>query len=56
MTTTCPICKANAHASHAPFCSQRCADMDLGRWVTGRYAIPVMEDDGMPDDDENGEA
>ena len=34
----------------APFCSARCADVDLGRWLTGQYAIPA-EDDGAPPDD-----
>lgn len=42
---TCPICrKAQACADHAPFCSRRCADVDLGRWFAGVYAVPVVED------------
>jgi endogenous inhibitor of DNA gyrase (YacG/DUF329 family) len=37
----CPICrKAQAAAKFAPFCSRRCADLDLGRWLKGSYAIP----------------
>jgi uncharacterized protein len=36
----CPICKQAAMARFRPFCSQRCADLDLGRWLTGGYAIP----------------
>jgi endogenous inhibitor of DNA gyrase (YacG/DUF329 family) len=28
-----------------PFCSKHCADVDLQRWFTGRYAIPVVDDD-----------
>ena len=36
----CPICKAEAVASYVPFCSKRCADIDLGKWFTNSYAIP----------------
>jgi endogenous inhibitor of DNA gyrase (YacG/DUF329 family) len=39
----CPICKAPAVHRFRPFCSQRCADIDLGRWVKGNYAIPTDE-------------
>ena len=28
-----------------PFCSKRCADLDLGKWLNGTYAIPVVEED-----------
>jgi endogenous inhibitor of DNA gyrase (YacG/DUF329 family) len=28
-----------------PFCSKRCADVDLNRWLTGSYAIPAEEED-----------
>ncbi len=38
-----------------PFCSKRCADIDLNRWLTGRYAIPVVEEDLSPEDGEAGE-
>ena len=37
----CPICKRPATPRYRPFCSRRCADVDLGRWVTGGYAIPA---------------
>ena len=48
---TCPICKRHPpEAKYAPFCSSRCADVDLGRWFTGGYAIPVRDDE--PTDDE----
>lgn len=30
---------------YEPFCSKRCADVDLHRWLTGSYAIPAQEDD-----------
>jgi endogenous inhibitor of DNA gyrase (YacG/DUF329 family) len=37
---TCPICSATSDAKFRPFCSKRCADLDLARWLGGRYAIP----------------
>lgn len=45
---TCPICGKEPEAKYRPFCSRRCADIDLGRWLTGSYAIPdqaISEDD-----------
>ena len=45
---TCPICKKPADPKYRPFCSRRCADVDLGRWLTGSYVIPATEAD--PDD------
>jgi len=39
----CPICNALAVHRFRPFCSQRCADIDLGRWVKGNYRIPTEE-------------
>lgn len=36
----CPICGKTTEPSYAPFCSQRCADIDLGRWLTGIYRLP----------------
>ena len=41
----CPICRKPAVPAFSPFCSQRCADVDLGRWFNERYAIPVEEDE-----------
>jgi endogenous inhibitor of DNA gyrase (YacG/DUF329 family) len=38
--STCPICGKAAVAAWRPFCSKRCADIDLGRWLNGSYAIP----------------
>ncbi|UOA26148.1 DNA gyrase inhibitor YacG [Pseudosulfitobacter sp. DSM 107133] len=37
---TCPICKSETVHKYRPFCSRRCADIDLGRWVSGDYALP----------------
>ncbi|WP_138468317.1 DNA gyrase inhibitor YacG [Poseidonocella sp. HB161398] len=45
---SCPICDKPADARYRPFCSRRCADVDLGRWLRGSYAIPAEAD---PDDD-----
>jgi endogenous inhibitor of DNA gyrase (YacG/DUF329 family) len=48
----CPICGKPAAEKHAPFCSPRCADVDLNRWLKGAYAIPAVETDDP--DDESG--
>ena len=45
---TCPICGSAISALFRPFCSRRCADLDLARWLKGGYAIPAFE----PPDDE----
>ena len=37
---TCPICAKQTDPKYRPFCSKRCADVDLGKWLTGRYVIP----------------
>ena len=39
----CPICREKTRQEWRPFCSKRCADVDLGRWMTGRYAVPTEE-------------
>jgi uncharacterized protein len=39
----CAICGQPAQTAYKPFCSKRCADVDLSRWLKGTYAIPVME-------------
>ena len=36
----CPICAKPAEPGFKPFCSKRCADVDLSRWFKGSYAIP----------------
>jgi hypothetical protein len=45
----CPICGKPATELYRPFCSSRCADVDLNRWLTGAYSIegevPVDEED-----------
>jgi len=44
---TCPICDKNSDARYRPFCSRRCADVDLGRWLTGSYAVPSTDPDDV---------
>jgi endogenous inhibitor of DNA gyrase (YacG/DUF329 family) len=48
---SCPICGRPAAERLRPFCSRRCADVDLNRWLSGRYAIPVND----PDEDADTE-
>jgi endogenous inhibitor of DNA gyrase (YacG/DUF329 family) len=42
---TCPICSEKTVQRWRPFCSRRCADIDLGRWMSGSYRMPSHEDD-----------
>ena len=42
---SCPICGKAQVARYRPFCSKRCADIDLNRWLTGRYAIPAASEE-----------
>jgi endogenous inhibitor of DNA gyrase (YacG/DUF329 family) len=39
-TNACPICGKPVEPAFKPFCSRRCADIDLNRWLTGLYAVP----------------
>jgi len=43
--THCPICDKASDEHYTPFCSKRCEQVDLGKWLTGRYAVPVVEMD-----------
>lgn len=45
MSQTCPICGKPVSGTFKPFCSSRCADVDLNRWLSGVYAVPVKEDE-----------
>jgi endogenous inhibitor of DNA gyrase (YacG/DUF329 family) len=45
VSRTCPICGKPAVVNHLPFCSARCADVDLNRWLKESYAIPAVEAD-----------
>jgi endogenous inhibitor of DNA gyrase (YacG/DUF329 family) len=42
---SCPICSEKTDKNYRPFCSKRCADLDLGKWLTGAYAVPSQEND-----------
>lgn len=40
----CPICNKPSHQKYHPFCSARCAHVDLNRWLGGHYAVPAVEE------------
>jgi endogenous inhibitor of DNA gyrase (YacG/DUF329 family) len=46
-TRRCPICDKPADRRHQPFCSARCATIDLGRWLKGNYRVET--DEAPPD-------
>jgi endogenous inhibitor of DNA gyrase (YacG/DUF329 family) len=48
---SCPICAKPRDEKYHPFCSRRCADIDLGKWLNGSYAIPAAAT--AQDDDED---
>ncbi len=53
----CPICAKPMVAAFRPFCSKRCADVDLHRWLSGVYAVPATEDEEEDERrDDDGEA
>jgi uncharacterized protein len=47
----CPICRKPASEASRPFCSERCRDVDLNRWLSNSYAIPGSNED---DEDKPG--
>ena len=47
----CPICGKPTDERFKPFCSKRCADVDLNRWLSGSYVIPARDDEPLPDPD-----
>ncbi|WP_082765817.1 MULTISPECIES: DNA gyrase inhibitor YacG [unclassified Phenylobacterium] len=48
MSAKCPICGKPPQPEYRPFCSRRCADVDLQRWLTGGYAVPAEEGEAGP--------
>jgi endogenous inhibitor of DNA gyrase (YacG/DUF329 family) len=48
----CSICGAPVNPAFRPFCSKRCADIDLSRWLTGSYAVPGGDADADEDGDD----
>lgn len=56
----CPICgrarpRGEEGERYRPFCSKRCADVDLQRWLSDSYAIPARDDDDSEDEVWSGE-
>jgi uncharacterized protein len=49
-TGACPICGKQAATRHRPFCSHRCALIDLGRWLGGNYRVPARENNEEDED------
>jgi endogenous inhibitor of DNA gyrase (YacG/DUF329 family) len=49
--TKCPICGEPTEYESRPFCSRRCANIDLYRWFSGRYAVASREDEDEDGDD-----
>lgn len=50
--SSCPICGKPGAAKYRPFCSRRCADIDLGRWLKGSYVIPGQPLDEVASSDD----
>jgi hypothetical protein len=48
------MCGKPTDPAFRPFCTKRCADLDLQRWLTGRYAIPAAADDEEDEDPPSG--
>ncbi|WP_339760350.1 DNA gyrase inhibitor YacG [uncultured Sulfitobacter sp.] len=40
---SCPICSDETSPAYRPFCSRRCADIDLAKWFNGSYATPSRD-------------
>lgn len=43
----CPVCQKSSVATSKPFCSDRCRQVDLGKWFSGGYAVPAVELDDL---------
>ncbi|MGA9250938.1 MAG: DNA gyrase inhibitor YacG [Roseobacter sp.] len=46
---SCPMCGKPTVQKVRPFCSKRCADLDLARWFNGSYAVPSQDMDDISD-------
>lgn len=44
---SCPICKGETRHAYRPFCSKRCADLDLRKWMTGAYSLPSEDPEDL---------
>ena len=49
---SCPICGEDTVITFRPFCSKRCADIDLAKWLNGSYAVPSQREEGIDTDAE----
>jgi uncharacterized protein len=49
----CPVCGRPPEADTTPFCSKRCADQDLARWLGGDYRIPTQEQQDKENDEKD---
>jgi endogenous inhibitor of DNA gyrase (YacG/DUF329 family) len=47
----CPICSRPTVPDYRPFCSRRCADVDLSRWLRSTYAIPAEDNAEASEED-----
>ena len=57
MSETCKICKKPMQEAYKPFCTKRCADIDLGRWLKGGYVLPGRDGEAViPANDINPDA
>lgn len=52
---SCPICGEETLKAFRPFCSKRCADIDLAKWLNGSYAVPSQREDDKDADVSEGE-
>lgn len=50
--SVCAICGKSADPKYRPFCSKRCADVDLQRWLVGAYQVPGSDEDDLESDEE----
>ncbi|NNE56666.1 MAG: DNA gyrase inhibitor YacG [Hellea sp.] len=56
MSEKCKICNKAVSTANKPFCSKRCADVDLHRWLSGGYVVPGRDGEDMSDIVANGAA
>ncbi|TDK41169.1 DNA gyrase inhibitor YacG [Antarcticimicrobium luteum] len=52
---SCPICKRETDPAYRPFCSGRCADIDLGNWFKGTYSVPANAPEDLDITEEQAE-
>jgi endogenous inhibitor of DNA gyrase (YacG/DUF329 family) len=48
----CPICGAETEQKFRPFCSRRCADIDLAKWLNGSYSVPSQREEDLEAEDD----